>query len=173
MKASLFNEMRKWSVRKSETTDLEYGLVTRSPKWARSHPNKNYSQTVADNRLKFRDNAVWWMRKEASKALVAEREGGATLATDHYEIFLPKTQLKKMEEGVDSLKGPFKRMQWFLNLMSEDEQVEMFSELDPDNATEGLNLKSDSYFLPTNDQEKRGGFYMKAIHPDTVANVDK
>ena len=46
---------------------------------------------------------------EASEALVAEREGGATLTTDWFEIFLPSSQLQKMEEGIGEFEGPYKR----------------------------------------------------------------
>ena len=87
--------MRKWHVRKAETKDLEYGLVTRSPKWIRGHPDEDYSQRLANVRAQFRNNSVWWMRKGEERcgakgegrARGAKDEGGAWSERQSCEYF--------------------------------------------------------------------------------------
>ena len=143
-------------------------MVTRSKKGKKSvHNDEYYTMRFMDEQSRFRDQKVWWERKEAKETVVAEREGGATLSTDWFDIFLPKTQLSLMEEDAGRYTGSYKRMQWFLDLMSKDEQLTL-----EEAASEEAGKKTSyRFYLPAEDQETRGGFFMKTIEPSKTVGA--
>ncbi|GMH61716.1 hypothetical protein TL16_g03319 [Triparma laevis f. inornata] len=103
-KAKLFYMQEMWNVRDSLTGDLELGLMAALPTNRKSRPGalKYFTTTFNEKQIKKREEKVWW----------DEIEGGVKLKTEWFEMYVPDG----VEEGG--------RMNWFLDLMKEEDKGE-------------------------------------------------